>query len=52
MIEALNPRSRQILEAIIEEDIVTAQPVGSRTITRNQLVGLSPASVRNVMAEL
>jgi heat-inducible transcriptional repressor len=52
MIEVLNPRSRQILEAIIEEHIVTAQPVGSRTITRNQLVGLSPASVRNVMAEL
>jgi heat-inducible transcriptional repressor len=52
MLEPLNPRSRQILEAIIEEHIATAQPVGSRTITRSQIVGLSPASVRNVMADL
>lgn len=51
MIEPLNPRSRQILAAIIEEHIATAQPVGSRTLTRSA-IRLSPASVRNVMAEL
>ncbi len=48
----LNDRSRQILRAIIEEYIVTAEPVGSRTLTRRHGVKLSPASVRNVMAEL
>ncbi len=48
----LNDRSRQILKAIIENYIATAEPVGSRTITRQQGVNLSPASVRNVMSEL
>ena len=48
----LNDRSRQILQAIIEEYIVTAEPVGSRTLTRRPGVNLSPASVRNVMADL
>jgi heat-inducible transcriptional repressor len=51
MAESISDRSRQILEAIIEEHIVTAQPVGSRTLTRST-ISLSPASVRNVMAEL
>ena len=51
MVEPISDRSRQILEAIIEEHIVTAQPVGSRTLTRST-ISLSPASVRNVMAEL
>lgn len=48
----LNDRSRQILQAIIEDYIATAEPVGSRTITRRHGVNLSPASVRNVMADL
>ncbi len=52
MLESLSDRSRMILEAIIEEHIDTAQPVGSRTLTRIQAISLSPASVRNVMAEL
>jgi len=51
MVETLSERSRKILEAIIEEYILTAQPVGSRTLTRSAIT-LSPASVRNVMAEL
>jgi len=51
MAESISDRSRQILEAIIEEHIITAQPVGSRTLTRST-ISLSPASVRNVMAEL
>ncbi|ACM19465.1 heat-inducible transcription repressor HrcA [Geotalea daltonii FRC-32] len=52
MDEQLSPRGRQILEAIIEDYIVTAEPVGSRTITRRHPMALSPATVRNVMADL
>jgi len=52
MAESLNARSQQILEAIIEEHIATAQPVGSRAITDRLTVNLSPATVRNVMADL
>lgn len=48
----LNDRSKQILEAIIEDYILTAEPVGSRTITRRHPLALSPATVRNVMSDL
>lgn len=52
MVEPLTDRSRTILEAIIEEHIATAQPVGSRAVTARAGLNLSPASVRNVMADL
>jgi len=52
MSEELGERNRKILEAIIEEYIETAEPVGSRTVTRRHQLGLSPATVRNVMADL
>ncbi len=52
MAKILPDRSQKILEAIIEEYIATAQPVGSKSLTRNHGIKLSPASVRNVMAEL
>ncbi len=52
MAEELNERSRLILEAIIEDFIGTAEPIGSRAISRHQNIGLSPATVRNVMADL
>jgi len=52
MANYLTERSQKILEAIIEEYIATAQPVGSKALTRNHGIKLSPASVRNVMAEL
>ena len=52
MAKALTDRRQQILEAVIEEYIATAQPVGSKALTQNQCIRLSPASVRNVMAEL
>ena len=52
MAKPLTDRCSQILEAIIEEYIATAQPVGSKSLTRNHGIKLSPASVRNVMAEL
>jgi heat-inducible transcriptional repressor len=52
MHDHLTERSKHILEAIIEDYILTAEPVGSRTITRRHGVSLSPATVRNVMADL
>lgn len=52
MAEELNERSQNILEAIVEDYISSAEPVGSRAITRRHQFNLSPASVRNVMADL
>ncbi len=48
----LNDRSRNILNAVIVSYIRTAAPVGSRSITKVFDFGLSPASIRNVMADL
>src|SRR3954451_19844746 len=48
----LEPRSAAILRAIIEEYVATAQPVGSNTLVVKYHLGVSPATVRNVMAEL
>ena len=48
----LEPRSEAILRAIIEEYVATAQPVGSQTLVVKYGLGVSPATVRNVMAEL
>jgi len=48
----LTPRNRRILEAIVEDYIETAEPVGSRSVTRRHQLGLSPATVRNTMADL
>lgn len=52
MHEELSERSRQILAAIVEAHIETAEPVGSGTVVRRGEISLSPATVRNVMAEL
>jgi len=52
MSSELGDRNRSILEAIIEEHITTAEPVGSRTVARRHKLGLSPATIRNVMADL
>jgi heat-inducible transcriptional repressor len=48
----LSPRSRHILEAIVEDYIATAEPVGSSAVARRHDLTLSPATVRNVMANL
>jgi heat-inducible transcriptional repressor len=48
----LTLRERQILGIIIQSYVVTAAPVGSRTIARSYNLGLSDATVRNVMADL
>jgi heat-inducible transcriptional repressor len=52
MRDELSDRGKQILEAIIEDYISTAEPVGSRTISRRYGLDLSPATIRNVMADL
>lgn len=48
----LTARQVQILRAIIEEFIATAQPVGSETIDKKYAIGVSPATIRNEMAQL
>jgi heat-inducible transcriptional repressor len=49
---AIGSREREILTAIIETYISTGEPVGSRTLARSNKDGLSPATIRNVMADL
>jgi len=48
----LEKRHREILEILVADYIASAQPVGSRTIARKHHGRLSPATVRNVMADL
>ena len=48
----LSDRKRKILQAIIHDYIETAEPVGSRTICKNHISDLSPATIRNEMADL
>lgn len=52
MKELLSDRERAILRSIIYSFIQTATPIGSRYIAKRQDVGLSPATVRNVMSDL
>lgn len=48
----LNDRSREILRLVIDAYVETGEPVGSRTLARKLGSALSPATVRNVMADL
>lgn len=48
----LDERKFMILQAIIDDYIMTAMPVGSRTISRKSGVGYSPATIRNEMSDL
>jgi len=49
---ALSERAQELLKALIERYIRDRQPVGSRTLSRERGLELSPASIRNVMADL
>ena len=49
---ALNDRKIQILQAIINDYIETAEPVGSRTIAKKYNLGISSATIRNEMSDL
>jgi heat-inducible transcriptional repressor len=51
-IAELNERSREIFRQIVESYLATGEPVGSRNLSRILPMTLSPASVRNVMADL
>jgi len=48
----LDERARQLLKALVERYIADGQPVGSRTLSRASGLELSPATIRNVMADL
>jgi heat-inducible transcriptional repressor len=48
----LDPRSAAILREIVESYLETGEPVGSRTLSRRLPLALSPATIRNVMADL
>ena len=51
-VDALNERSRAIFRQIVETYLSTGEPVGSRNLSRQLPMTLSPASVRNVMSDL
>ena len=48
----MDQRKRRILQAVTEDYIASAEPVGSRTIARKYQLGVSPATIRNEMADL
>ncbi|NOQ16447.1 MAG: heat-inducible transcriptional repressor HrcA [Methyloprofundus sp.] len=48
----LNTRSQQLLKNLVERYIHDGQPVGSRVLSKDSDLNLSPATIRNVMADL
>lgn len=48
----MKARKKKILEAIIKDYINTAEPVGSRALSKRYNLGVSPATIRNEMADL
>jgi heat-inducible transcriptional repressor len=48
----LDARARQLLRTLISQYIADGQPVGSRTLAKNSGLDVSPATIRNVMADL
>jgi len=51
-ISELNQRSREILRLVVDAYLKTGEPIGSRTLSKRLSVTLSPATVRNAMADL
>lgn len=52
MASGLDDRATRVLRNIVEDYIETAEPVGSRTISKKMGQALSPATIRNIMADL
>lgn len=52
MITELNQRSREVFRLIVDAYLASGEPVGSRTVSRRLGQVLSPATIRNVMADL
>src|SRR3569623_604517 len=50
--EELSSRERRVLEAVIRSYVETAEPAGSRTLSRRFGLGVSPATIRNTMSDL
>lgn len=50
--QALNERSLYLLKSLVERYIHDGQPVGSRALSKDPQLNLSPATIRNVMADL
>jgi heat-inducible transcriptional repressor len=50
--KALSERSQYLFKILVERYIADGQPVGSRTLARDAKLDLSPATIRNVMADL
>ncbi|UCC66866.1 MAG: heat-inducible transcription repressor HrcA [Deltaproteobacteria bacterium] len=48
----LTERDKQVLKILINDYISTGEPVGSRTVAKKSDLNLSPATIRNVMADL
>jgi heat-inducible transcriptional repressor len=52
IINMLDDRSRQVLNAVVRSYIDRPDPVGSRFVTRKYSFGFSPATIRNIMSDL
>ncbi|WP_338606583.1 heat-inducible transcriptional repressor HrcA [Desulfoferula mesophila] len=52
MTQELSQRARLVLASVVANYIATAEPVGSRTVSKQKNVDFSPATVRNVMSDL
>lgn len=50
--DELTPRERRVLEAVIQTYVQTAEPAGSRVLSRRFGLGVSPATIRNTMSDL
>ena len=48
----LDERKQRVLQAVVQDYIESAEPVGSRTLARKYDLGVSPATIRNEMADL
>src|SRR5580765_2373400 len=48
----LSERERRVLEAVIQSYVETAEPAGSRTVSRRFGLGVSPATIRNTRSDL
>ncbi|HEY4126165.1 MAG TPA: heat-inducible transcriptional repressor HrcA [Rhizomicrobium sp.] len=51
-INALGDRPREVFRSLVEAFLTSGEPVGSRTLSQRLPIALSPASIRNVMADL
>ncbi|MCL2103191.1 MAG: heat-inducible transcriptional repressor HrcA [Syntrophorhabdaceae bacterium] len=49
---SVDDRAAQVLRCIVEDYVATAEPVGSRTVSKRMEPTLSPATIRNIMADL